>query len=94
MSVQTYNRKIDLDLANTLASFRTTCEHIGIDLCHLAMLKEVEEPFKKYQIGLSAIAQKRNPTRSERMCSPGRKLVSPSPVFGGTYTHQWVERSG
>ncbi|KAK5452281.1 adenylosuccinase ade13 [Exophiala xenobiotica] len=65
VSVQTYNRKIDFDIANVLASFGTTCEHIGTDIRHLAMLKELEEPFEKDQIGSSAMAYKRNPMRCE-----------------------------
>ncbi|KIW73480.1 adenylosuccinate lyase [Phialophora macrospora] len=93
VSVQTYNRKIDFDVANVLASFGTTCEHIGTDLRHLAMLKEVEEPFEKDQIGSSAMAYKRNPMRSERMCSLARKLVTLAAGFGATYAHQWFERS-
>lgn len=93
VSVQTYNRKIDFDIANVLASFGTTCEHIGTDIRHLAMLKELEEPFEKDQIGSSAMAYKRNPMRSERMCSLGRKLATLPAGFGATYAHQWFERS-
>lgn len=92
-TVQTYNRKIDLDTANPLASFGTTCEHIGTDIRHLAMLKELEEPFEKDQIGSSAMAYKRNPMRSERMCSLGRKLATLNQSTGQTYAHQWFERS-
>jgi adenylosuccinate lyase len=93
VSVQTYNRKLDFDIANVLASFATTCEHIGTDLRHLAMLKEIEEPFEKDQIGSSAMAYKRNPMRSERMCSLARKLGLMPAAFGQTYSHQWFERS-
>ncbi|KIW45556.1 adenylosuccinate lyase [Exophiala oligosperma] len=93
VSVQTYNRKIDFDVANVLASFGTTCEHIGTDIRHLAMMKELEEPFEKDQIGSSAMAYKRNPMRCERMSSLGRKLTSLPQGFGQTYAHQWFERS-
>ena len=55
ISSQTYSRKIDVDVANALGSFGSTCERIGIDIRHLAMLKEVEEPFEKDQIGSSAM---------------------------------------
>jgi adenylosuccinate lyase len=57
------------------------------------MFKELEEPFEADQIGSSAMAYKRNPMRSERLCSLGRKLRN----FGGdaeqTYASQWLERS-
>lgn len=55
ISSQTYSRKIDVDVGNALGSFGSTCERIGIDIRHLAMLKEVEEPFEKDQIGSSAM---------------------------------------
>lgn len=93
ISVQTYNRKLDFDIANVLASFATTCEHIGTDIRHLAMVKELEEPFEKDQIGSSAMAYKRNPMRSERMCSLARKLTNLPQGFAATYAHQWFERS-
>lgn len=57
------------------------------------MLKELEEPFEKDQIGSSAMAYKRNPMRSERMCSLGRKLATLNITAGQTYAHQWFERS-
>ena len=38
-----------------LASFGASCQRVGGDLRHLAMLKEVEEPWEKEQIGSSAM---------------------------------------
>ena len=55
ISSQTYSRKIDVDIANALGSFGATCERIGGDIRHLAMFKELEEPFEKDQIGSSAM---------------------------------------
>ena len=55
---QTYSRKVDVDLFAQLASFGCTCERIGGDIRHLAMMKEIEEPFEKDQIGSSAMAFK------------------------------------
>lgn len=57
------------------------------------MLKELEEPFEKDQIGSSAMAYKRNPMRSERMCSLGRKLATLNISTSQTFAHQWFERS-
>lgn len=111
ISSQTYSRKIDVDVGNALGSFGSTCERIGIDIRHLAMLKEVEEPFEKDQIGSSAMvssfkstgiigteltgwqAYKRNPMRSERLCSLGRHLQNLPKDALDTYSAQWFERS-
>lgn len=93
ISSQTYPRKIDLCIANVLASLGTTCQSIGTDIRLLAMRKEVEEPFEKDQIGSSAMAYKRNPMRSERMCSLGRKLTSLNTTAAETYAGQWFERT-
>lgn len=90
---QTYSRKIDVDVVHALSSFGSTCERIGGDIRHLAMFKELEEPFEKDQIGSSAMAYKRNPMRSERMCSLGRKLRNYSADAEQTYSAQWLERS-
>lgn len=54
ISSQTYSRKIDVDVANALSSFGATCQRIGSDIRHLAMMKEIEEPFEKDQIGVGS----------------------------------------
>ncbi len=90
---QTYSRKIDLDTINALGSFGATCERIFGDVRRLAALKELEEPFEAEQIGSSAMAYKRNPMRSERVCSLGRKLQNLPMDAMGTYAHQWFERT-
>jgi len=93
ISSQTYSRKIDLDVSNVLASFGATCQRIAGDIRHLATFKEIEEPFEKDQIGSSAMAYKRNPMRSERICSIGRKLASLNKTTSDTYAAQWFERT-
>jgi adenylosuccinate lyase len=93
ISVQTYSRKVDLDIANAICGLGATAIHITNDIRHLASMKELEEPFEKDQIGSSAMAFKRNPMRSERICSLGRKLRSLPVNFADTYSDQWFERS-
>ncbi|KAF6818975.1 adenylosuccinate lyase [Colletotrichum musicola] len=93
ISVQTYSRKVDLDIANAICGLGATAMHITTDIRHLATMKELEEPFEKTQIGSSAMAYKRNPMRSERICSLGRKLRSLPINFADTYSDQWFERT-
>ncbi|MCJ1316621.1 adenylosuccinase ade13 [Xylographa vitiligo] len=93
ISSQTYSRKIDVDVLSSLGSFGATCQRIGADIRHLAMLKEMEEPFEADQIGSSAMAYKRNPMRSERLCSLGRYLTNLPKNAIETYAGQWFERT-
>lgn len=93
ISSQTYTRKIDVDVSNAFSSFGATCQRISGDIRHLAMLKEIEEPMEKDQIGSSAMAYKRNPMRSERISSLGRRLANVNRDAADTYAAQWFERS-
>ncbi|MCJ1396490.1 adenylosuccinase ade13 [Xylographa bjoerkii] len=93
ISSQTYSRKVDFDVLSALGSFGATCQRIGADIRHLAMLKEMEEPFETDQIGSSAMAYKRNPMRSERLCSLGRYLTNLPKNAADTYASQWFERT-
>lgn len=90
---QTYSRKVDADVLNAFASFGATAQRIGTDIRHLAATKEMEEPFEKDQIGSSAMAYKRNPMRSERICSLGRQLTNQAKNALDTYSAQWFERT-
>ncbi|KAH9988883.1 adenylosuccinate lyase [Russula vinacea] len=90
---QTYSRKIDIDVLAPLASFGATAHKIATDLRLLAHLKEVEEPFESTQIGSSAMAYKRNPMRSERICSLARHLMVLHQNALGTASVQWFERT-
>lgn len=53
----------------------------------------MEEPFEKDQIGSSAMAYKRNPMRSERICSLSRVLMGKPINFANTLADQWMERT-
>ncbi|KAI8094943.1 adenylosuccinate lyase [Gilbertella persicaria] len=90
---QTYSRKIDIDVLHPLSGFGATAHKIATDIRLLANLKEIEEPFEKDQIGSSAMAYKRNPMRSERVCSLSRHLMILVNDALQTSAVQWFERT-
>lgn len=90
---QTYSRKLDMKLSETLAGIGATSHKFAVDLRLLSNLKTQEEPFAKNQTGSSAMAYKRNPMRSERMTGLARKLMGLPQNFAGTYSNQWFERT-
>jgi adenylosuccinate lyase len=90
---QTYPRKVDHEVVGALASFGASAHKMATDLRLLAHLKEIEEPFGKKQIGSSAMAYKRNPMRSERICALARHLITLSQNTANTAAVQWMERT-
>jgi adenylosuccinate lyase len=90
---QTYTRKADHDLVSALASLGASAHKLATDLRLLAHLKEVEEPFGSEQIGSSAMPYKRNPMRSERICSLARHVMSLAQDTAQTAAVQWMERT-
>ena len=90
---QTYPRKVDHQVVAALGSFCATAHKIATDLRLLANLKEVEEPFGKHQIGSSAMAYKRNPMRSERICALARHGITLASNTAQTAATQWLERT-
>ena len=90
---QTYPRKIDKMVVDTLASIAQSAHKMCNDIRLLANLKEIEEPFEKSQIGSSAMAYKRNPMRCERTTGLARLVMSlaSSPMM--TAAEQWLERT-
>ncbi len=90
---QTYTRKLDMKLAETLAGVGATAHKFAVDLRLLSNLKVQEEPFEAKQTGSSAMAYKRNPMRSERLTGLARKLMNLPQNFSSTYSNQWFERT-
>ena len=90
---QTYSRKVDAQTLSVLSGISQSAHKAGSDLRILQSLKEVEEPFEKSQIGSSAMAYKRNPMRSERMCSLARFAMSLQSSADQTMATQWMERT-
>ena len=90
---QTYQRKIDTLIVNTLASIAQSAHKLCNDLRLLANLKEIEEPFEKSQVGSSAMAYKRNPMRAERATALSRLVLSLASSPPMTASEQWFERT-
>lgn len=90
---QTYPRKLDSIVLNTLSEIAQSAYKFSNDLRLLQNMKEIEEPFEKNQIGSSAMAYKRNPMRSERMGSLARYVIVDSLNPAITAATQWFERT-
>lgn len=90
---QTYPRKSDHAFLSTLAGVAATLSKFANDIRLLQHLREVEEPFEAQQIGSSAMAYKRNPMRSERICSLARHVIVLSLDPAITTASQWLERT-
>ncbi len=90
---QTYSRKVDVQVVDVLAGIAGSAHKAATDLRILQSRKEIEEPFEKHQIGSSAMAYKRNPMRSERICGLARFVISLQSSAAGTLATQWLERT-
>ena len=90
---QTYSRKIDAQAIDALAGIAASAHKAASDIRILAHRKELEEPFEKTQIGSSAMAYKRNPMRSERICGLARFVMSQQSSTAATAATQWMERT-
>jgi len=93
VSGQTYTRKLDSRILNLLSSIAQSAYKFGNDLRLLQSMKEIEEPFEKHQIGSSAMAYKRNPMRSERICALARYVIVNALNPAITASTQWFERT-
>lgn len=90
---QTYPRKMDARILNCLSSIAQSCYRMANDIRLLQHDRQLEEPFEKNQIGSSAMAYKRNPMRSERICSLARYLIIDALNAPMTASVQWMERT-
>jgi adenylosuccinate lyase len=90
---QTYSRKFDYNILSVLSQIAQSAYKFSNDIRLLQSRKEIEEPFEKSQIGSSAMAYKRNPMRSERICSLCRYIISLPVNCSITSSTQWFERT-
>lgn len=93
VSGQTYSRKIDAQVVATLGGIAQSASKFATDMRLLQHLKELEEPFEAHQIGSSAMPYKRNPMRSERICSLARYVMVDTLNPAITSATQWFERT-
>lgn len=93
VSGQTYSRKLDYQMLSVLSGIAQSAYKFANDIRLLQHLKEIEEPFEKSQIGSSAMAYKRNPMRSERICSLARYVIVDALNPAITSSTQWFERT-
>lgn len=90
---QTYSRKQDLFILQTLAGIAVSAHKMATDIRLWAHLQEVEEGFGNKQVGSSAMPHKRNPILSERICGLSRFLIALESNPAYTAATQWMERS-
>ena len=93
VSGQTYTRKVDAFVLNVLSGIAQSASKMATDLRLLSHLKEFDEPFESEQVGSSAMAYKRNPMRSERVCSLARYVMTDALNPAWTAAIQWMERT-
>jgi adenylosuccinate lyase len=90
---QTYPRKVDAQVVNTLAGIAASVHKFCNDIRLLAGMKQVEEPLEAEQVGSSAMAYKRNPMRCERATGLARFVISLASSPLQTAAEQWFERT-
>ncbi len=93
VSGQTYSRKVDAYVLNVLGDIAQSTHKMATDLRLMAHMKEFDEPFETEQVGSSAMAYKRNPMRSERVCSLSRYVINAVRNTADTASVQWLERT-
>ena len=93
VSGQTYPRKLDSRVLSMLSAIAQSAYKFAQDLRLLQSFREMEEPFEKEQIGSSAMAYKRNPMRSERICALARHIMTLTQDAQMTASTQWFERT-
>ncbi len=93
VSGQTYPRKLDSRVLAVLSGVAQSAYKFAQDMRPLQAFHEMEEPFGTDQIGSSAMAYKRNPMRSERICSLSRHVMALESDAVMTAATQWFERT-
>tara|TARA_R100000458_G_C8220719_1_gene205174 strand:- start:257 stop:964 length:708 start_codon:yes stop_codon:yes gene_type:complete len=79
---------------SSLSLLASACSKICNDIRLLSSREETSEGFDIIrQKGSSAMPYKRNPIKSEKVCSLSRHMISIAQTFHHTSANQWMERS-
>lgn len=92
---QTAPRKIEFFVSSTLASIAQSLYKFAFDLRIMQSpgFGEWQEPFGKSQVGSSAMPFKKNPVKSEQICSLARLVAALSRVTWDNAAHMLLERT-
>ena len=92
---QTSPRKIEVWLGNLLSSIAQSLYKFAFDLRIMQSpgFGEWQEPFGKSQVGSSAMPFKKNPIKSEQICSLARLVVNLSRTSWDNAAHMLLERT-
>ena len=93
VSGQTYTRKQDSVVLDSLSGVAQSAAKLAGDLRLLQHEGELLAPFVPEQIGSSAMAYKRNPMRAERISGLARFVMSLPANTAQTAASQWLERT-
>jgi adenylosuccinate lyase len=92
---QTSPRKIEVWIGNLLSSIAQSLYKFAFDLriMQSSNFGEWQEPFGPSQVGSSAMPFKKNPIKSEQICSLARLIVSQARVLWDNASHMLLERT-
>lgn len=92
---QTAPRKIEIWVGNLLSSIAQSLSKFAFDLRIMQSpgFGEWQEPFGKTQVGSSAMPFKKNPIKSEQICSLARMIVNSSKTLWDNGANQLLERT-
>jgi adenylosuccinate lyase len=90
---QTYPRKADYYVLGVLSGIAQSAAKFATDVRLLSAFGELSEPHGKSQVGSSAMPQKANPMRSERICALARFAINHAQNAAFTAAEQWLERT-
>ena len=95
VTTQTYPRKMDYQILCVLAGIAQSGYKFALDLRLLQspLYGEMSEPFGRHRVGSSAMPFKRNPDRSETVCSLARYVAGLPRAAWDNAAHSALERT-